>query len=100
MPGGVRVVSTKGPQQPTDEQLGQYIREIGKCNNVIVQRLSNIVDEKQIAKYLYYLDHREALAEPPKLAVNTGIGSVLRKQDIEYVCNERIPPLIDPLDDN
>lgn len=100
MSRGVRVVSTKGPQQPTDEQLSKYIGEIGKCNNVIVQRLSKIVGEKQIAKYLYYLDHREALAEPPKLAFNTGIGSVLRKQDIEYFYNERIPPLVDPLDHN
>jgi deoxycytidine triphosphate deaminase len=100
LPRGVRVVSNKGPQQPTEEQLRAYIDEIGKCNNAIVQTLSKIVDEKQIAMYLYYLDHREALAESPKLAFSTGIGSVLRKQDIEYFCNERIPPLIDPLDRN
>jgi len=94
------VVSAKDPQQPTDAQLSKYIDEIGRCNNVIVQRLSKIVDEKQIAKYLYYLDQHEALTEPPKLAFNTGIGSVLRKQDIEYFCDERIPPLIDPIDRN
>ncbi len=97
------MVSPKGPNQPTDAQLSKYIREIDDCGNAIVQKLSQIEGKQsknQIARYLYYLDHREALADPPELTLSTGVGSVLRKPDIESFCNERIPPLIDPLDQN
>lgn len=96
------MVSPKGTNQPTDEQLSKYIREIDECNNEVVQNLSKIEGEKskrQIAKYLFYLDQHKALADPPKFALSTGIGSVLRKPDIERFCNERTPPLIDPTDD-
>jgi len=92
------VESNKGPKQITDRQLSKYIREINECNNDIVQTLSTIVKKKQIANYLYYLDQHEALAEPPEFTERTGGSSVLRKSDILYFCNERIPPLIDPLE--
>jgi len=100
LPRVVKVESPKGPKQITDTQLSEYIREIDECNNDIVQTLSTIVEKKQIAKYLYYLDQHEALAEPPEFTERTGGSSVLRKSDILYFCNERIPPLIDPLEDN
>jgi len=93
------VVSPKGPNQLTDAQLSKYIREIDECNNEVVRKLSTIVDKKQIARYLSYLDKHEALADPPKFALSTGVGSVLRKPDIQSFCSERTPPLIDPTDD-
>lgn len=92
------MVSPESPNQLTDEQLKKYIREIDECNNDIVQKLSTIIAKKQIAKYLYYIDKHDALADPPERAWETGIGSVLRKKDIEYFCDERIPPLIDPIE--
>jgi len=93
------VVSPKGSNQLTDAQLSKYIREIDECNNEVVQKLSTIVDKKQIARYLSYLDKHEALADPPKFALSTGVGSVLRKPDIQSFCSELTPPLIDPADD-
>lgn len=94
------MVSPKGTNQPTEEQLSKYIREIDKCNNDIVQKLSTIVDKKQVARYLSYLDQHEALANPPELTKSTAVGSVLRKPDIQSFCDKRTPPLIDPLDQN
>jgi hypothetical protein len=58
LPKGVKVVSPKGPKQPTDNQLSKYIQEIDECKNDIVQKLSQIEGEQsknQIARYLYYL---------------------------------------------
>lgn len=98
MPRGVRAVSPKGPNQLTDKQLSKYLREIDECNNDIVQKLSTIVEKKQIARYLSYLDRHEELAEPPRGARSTDIGAVLRESDIKYFCQKRTPPLIDPLD--
>lgn len=92
------MVSPKGPNQLTDEQLNKHLREIDECKNDVVQKLSTIVDKKQIARCLYYLDQHETLADPPKFALSTGPGSVLRQSDIESFCSKHTPPLIDPLD--
>ncbi len=94
------MVSPKDAKQLTDKQLSKYIQEIDECNNEVVQTLSKIVDKKQIARYLSYLEQHEALADPPKFASITGVGSVLRKPDIQSFCEKRTPPLIDPLNQN
>lgn len=94
------MVSPKNPKQLTTEQEKKYTREIDECKNDIVQKLSSIVGKNQIARYLSYLDQHKALADPPKFAPSTGVGAVLRKTDIEHFCEERMPPLIDPLEPN
>jgi deoxycytidine triphosphate deaminase len=94
------VESPKGPNQIEDRQLSKYICEIDECENDVVRKLSTIIDKKQIARYLYYLDQHEALADPPEFTLHTDKSSVLRKSDIKHFCEQRIPPLIDPFEED
>jgi deoxycytidine triphosphate deaminase len=87
--------------QFTNEQLEKYIREIGECGNEILRKLSEQeqLGKVQIAKYLFYLDNHDKLADPPKLDLKPGVGAVIRKPDIESLCDKKEPlPLIDPFD--
>jgi len=93
-------MSPRKTKQSTNIDLSKYIKEIDGCDNETVKKLCTITDKNQIAKYLYYLDQHKMLANPPQFDLGTSIGAVLRKPDIERFCEQRMPPLIEPLDKN
>lgn len=84
--------------QLTDDQVKKYIREISESKNEVLHTLSEKIGKDQVAKYLYYLDNHDVLADPPKLDFKPGPGAVVRNPDIRSLCEEQKLPLIDPAD--